>query len=58
MDVTVHWQDADDSSAKSVREIYPDAQIMICGSHAGQAHRNIGKTPERQGFDPSSDQKV
>ena len=32
MEVAVHWQS---SSAKSVRVVYPDAQIMICGSHAG-----------------------
>ena len=30
MEVAVHWQDADSSSAKSVREVYPDVQIMIC----------------------------
>ena len=41
MEVAVHWQDADSSSAKSVREVYPDAQIMICGGHAGRAHRKI-----------------
>ena len=35
MEVAVHWQDADSSSAKPVREVYPDAQIMICGGHAG-----------------------
>ena len=45
MEVAVHWQDADYSSAKSVREVYPDAQIMICGGHAGRAHRkNARKT--------------
>ena len=38
MEVAVHWQDANSSSAKSVREVYPDAEIMICGGHAGRAH--------------------
>ena len=38
MDVTIHWQDADFSSTKAVREIYPNADIMICGEHAGRAH--------------------
>ena len=28
MDVAIHWQDADSSSAKAVREIYPNADIM------------------------------
>ena len=34
MEVAVHWQDTDSSSAKYVREVYPNAQIMICGGHA------------------------
>ena len=41
MEVAVHWQDTDSSSAKSAREVYPDAQIMICGGYAGRAHRKI-----------------
>ena len=41
MDVTIHWQDADSSSAKAVREIYPKAEIMLCGGHAGRAHSKI-----------------
>ena len=36
MDVAIHWQDADSSSAKAVREIYPKAKIMLCGGHAGR----------------------
>ena len=27
MDVAIHWQDADSSSAKAVREIFPEADI-------------------------------
>ena len=38
MDVAIHWQDADSSSAKA---IYPKAEIMLCGGHAGRAHRKI-----------------
>lgn len=41
MEVAVHWQDADSSSAKAVSEVFPDAEIMICGGHAGRAHRKI-----------------
>ena len=37
MQVSVHWQDADSSSAKAFREVFPDAEIMICG---GRAHKN------------------
>ena len=38
MDVAIHWQDADSSSAKAVRA---KAEIMLCGGHAGRAHRKI-----------------
>ena len=41
MDVAIHWQDADSSSAKAVRKIYPKAEIMLCGGHAGRAHIKI-----------------
>ena len=37
MDVAIHWP----SSAKAVREIFPRAEIMLCGGHAGRAHRKI-----------------
>ena len=41
MKITIHWQDADSSSAKAVTEIFPKAEIMICGGHAGRAHKKI-----------------
>ena len=41
MQVSVHWQDADSSSAKAFREVFPDAEIMICGGHAGRAHKKM-----------------
>ena len=43
MDVAIHWQDADSSSAKGVREIFPSAEIMLCGGHAGRAHKKLWK---------------
>ena len=39
MQVAVHWQDADSSSANAVAEVFPDAEIITCGGHAGRAHR-------------------
>ena len=30
MDVAIHWQDADSSSAKAVREIFPKAEKSCC----------------------------
>ena len=51
MDVAIHWQS---SSAKAVREIYPKAEIMLCGGHAGRAHRNIlGKRQKNQILPPA-----
>ena len=41
MQVAVHWQGADSSSAKAVSDVFPDAEIIICGGHAGRAHKNI-----------------
>ena len=46
MDVAIHWQDAD-SSTKAVREIFPKAEIMLCGGHAGRAHRKILEKRQR-----------
>ena len=39
--VAIHWQDADSYSAKAVREVFHDAEIMICEGHAGRTHRKI-----------------
>ena len=39
MEVAVHWQDADSSSAKAFSEVFPAAEVMICGGHAGRAHK-------------------
>ena len=41
MQIAIHWQNADSSSAKSVQEIFLDAEIMVCGDHAGRAHKKI-----------------
>ena len=44
MDVTIHWRDADSFSAKAVREIFPEAEIMLCGGHAGKKFcKNVRK---------------
>ena len=43
MVITTHWQDADSSSALSVREHYPNAKLMLCGGHAARAHQKILK---------------
>ena len=47
MDVAIHWQDADSSAAKAVRDIDSNAAIMICGGHAGRAHKNFWKNVRR-----------
>ena len=38
MNIEIHWQDADSSSSKPLKEIFPGATVMICGGHAGRAH--------------------
>ena len=39
MNIAIQWQDADSSSSKAVTEHFPDAKVMICGGHAGRAHK-------------------
>ena len=46
MDVAIHWQDADSSSAK--------AEIMLCGDHAGRAHRKILEKRQNDKILPSA----
>ena len=48
MQIAVHWQDADSSSANAVREVFPDADIMICGGHAGRAHKKMLKSHQKK----------
>lgn len=40
VNVYVNWQDSDSSSAKAVKDVYPNAQIMHCAGHVGRAHGN------------------
>ena len=48
MNVAVHWQDADSSSAKALRKVFPKAEIMLCGGHAGHAHRKILENRQKE----------
>ena len=38
MNIEIHWQDADSSSSKPLKEIFPGAAVMTCGGHTGRAH--------------------
>ena len=40
MNVEVNWQDADSTSAKAVRQHFPEAQSMLCGGHSANSHYN------------------
>ena len=43
MVVAINWQDAESSSAKSFRYVFPEgslSRIMLCGVHVGRAHGN------------------
>ena len=44
----VHWQDADSSSSNAVSEVFPAAKIMICGGHAGRAHKTLLQVRAKQ----------
>ena len=46
MHVAIHWQDADSSLAKAVREVFLDAEIMIYGSCWASPQENIGVMSE------------
>ena len=39
MNITIQWHDADSSSSKAVTDHFPNAKVMICGGHAGRAHK-------------------
>ena len=39
MNIAIQWQDADSSSSKTVKDHLPNAKVMICGGHAGRAHK-------------------
>ena len=38
INIAIHWQDTD-STSNAMTEHFPDAEIMICGGHAGKAHK-------------------
>ena len=40
---SIHWQDADSSSALSVKVHYPDIKLMVCGGHVTWAHQKMLK---------------
>ena len=53
MQIAVHLQYADSSCSNAVRELFPNAHIMICGGHAGRAHCKIlEKRAKMKGFPP------
>ena len=39
MNIAIHWQDADSSSSSAVADHFSTTKIMICGGHAGRAHK-------------------
>jgi hypothetical protein len=44
MVISIHWQDADSSSALSVKAHYPDVKLMLCGGHVPHAHQKMLKS--------------
>ena len=51
INIAIHWQDADSSSSNAMTEHFPDAEIMICGGHAGKAHKKqLEKLAKKKSF--------
>ena len=49
--VEVVWQDADSSSAKSVKQHHPESQVFKCGGHVGRAHvNNLKELAKKKSF--------
>ena len=40
MQIEIHWQDADSSSAKAIQDIMPQTKTMKCLGHMGWVHNN------------------
>ena len=57
LNIKVHWQDADSSASKYVKEYYPDAEIMICGGHAGKDLKQLQIQAKRRKFDETLTEK-
>ena len=54
MNIAIQWQDADSSSSKAVTDHFPDAKVMICGGHAGRAHKKqLEKLKKIKKFSPN-----
>ena len=54
MDIAIQWQDTDSSSSNAVTELFPDAKVMICGGHAGRAHKKqLEKLSKIKQFSPT-----
>jgi hypothetical protein len=54
MEVAIHWQDADSSSAKVVSELFPNADVMVCGGHAGRAHKKVLDLRQKNKISPKA----
>ena len=57
LQISVHWQDADSTASKHVKEVYPKASIMICGGHAGKSHLKQLQLRAKQKTFPSQSEK-
>ena len=57
LQISVHWQDADSTASKHVKEVYPKTLIMICGGHAGKSHLKQLQLRAKQKTFPSPSEK-
>ena len=43
MNIAVHWQDDDSTSAKCLPCVFPDCKIMLCAGHAHAAAKSYSR---------------
>ena len=38
MNVALNWQDDDSSTSKAIKEVFPQAEVLLCRGHEGRSH--------------------
>jgi hypothetical protein len=52
LNITVHVQDGDSNSADSLKQHYPDCEVIYCGGHnAKNFHKHLAKFQTKEKFD-------
>ena len=57
LQIEVHFEDGDSSSPLSLKEFYPEAQLIICGGHGARSHEKQLKNLQKRKFFSSDEKK-